>query len=269
MSSTDWAAHARMQASQRWERASAEMGKHVTDALVEYANPQPGERVLDVACGTGAPSLKVACAVEATGRVVATDLSEEPLKIAAERAKERGLTNIRFERADVHELPYSEGEFDLITCRYGAMFFRDLPRALREMRRVLRPGGRVAFAAWGAFDQPYFQTTVQVVMRHTGAKIPPGATAMFKFARSGTLARVLSEAGFADAGDEVRTVPWVWTESVEECWAYFQAVSVPLRPLLDKVTPEITREVLVELTKHWDGKAVNLTVDIVLARGHK
>lgn len=245
------------------------MGKHVTDALVQYANPQPGERVLDVACGTGAPSLKVARAVAPEGAVVATDLSEDPLKIAEQRAHERGLTNIRFERADVHGLSYPENEFDLITCRFGAMFFADLPRALCEMRRVLKPGGRVAFAAWGSFDQPYFQTTVQIIMRHTGAEIPPGAAAMFKFGTPGTLSKALKEAGFATAHDEVRTVPWVWTESVPELWAYFQSVTVPFRPVLEKVTPEIEREILMELEKYWDGDKVNLTAQIVLAGGTK
>src|ERR1041385_1691174 len=147
MAEANWAEHARMQAAKQWERASAEMGKNVTDALVEYANPQPGEHVLDVACGTGAPSLKVARRVGPSGNVVATDLSDEPLKIAAERARERRLNNIRFERADVHQLPYPDSFFDLITCRFGAMFFKDLPQALSEMKRVLKPGGRVALAA--------------------------------------------------------------------------------------------------------------------------
>src|SRR3954470_18041401 len=227
MSDANWAAHARMQASQRWERASAVMGKHVTEALVEYAAPQPGERVLDVACGTGAPSLKIARKVATRGSVVATDVSEEPIKIAAQRAAERNLTNIRFERADVHQLPYADNEFDLITCRYGVMFFSALPQALRELRRVLKPGGRVAFAAWGSFDQPYFRSTVQIIMRRTGTEIPPGAAAMFKFSQPGKLANALSEAGFTDARDELRTVPWVWTESVEELWEYFKAVTVP------------------------------------------
>jgi ubiquinone/menaquinone biosynthesis C-methylase UbiE len=269
MSDANWATHARMQASQRWERASAVMGKDVTDALVAYADPQPGERVLDVACGTGAPSLKVARKVEPGGSVVATDLSEEPLKIAATRAVERSLTNIRFERADVHHLPYGDDEFDLITCRYGVMFFRDLPKALRELRRVLKPGGRVAFAAWGSFDQPYFRSTVQIIMRHTETEIPAGAAAMFKFSQPGTLTQALAEAGFIDVRDELRTVPWVWTESIEEFWAYFKAVTVPFRPVLDKLTPAIEKEILAGLGKYWDGEKVDLAAQIVLGGGRK
>jgi ubiquinone/menaquinone biosynthesis C-methylase UbiE len=268
---TNWAEHARIQAAQRWERASAEMGKDVTNALVEYADPQPGERVLDVACGTGAPSLKVARRVGAAGNVVATDLSEEPLKIAAERAKERGLANIRFERADVHALPYADGEFDLVTCRFGVMFFADLAKALAEIRRVLTPGGRVAFAAWGKFEQPYFQSMVQVVMRHTGAEIPPAAAKMFQFAEPGKLARALTQAGFRDATDECKTVPWVWTDSVAELWRYFQAVTAPFRPVMQQAQgrPDIERDVYAELERFSDGEKVRLTAEIVLASGTK
>lgn len=269
MTSTDWSDHARVQATQRWERPSAEMGKHVTSALVDYAAPQPGERVLDVACGSGAPSLQVARRVGNEGFVVATDLNGEPLKIAEQRARERGITNIRFEQADVHALSYGDGEFNLVTCRFGVMFFSDLQKALRQIRRVLKPGGRVAFATWGSFDQPYFQKTVQIVMRHTGAAIPPDAASMFKFAATGTLSNALAEAGFANTRDELRTVPWVWTESVPELWAYLQAVTVPFRPVVEKVTAEIEQEILAELQKSWDGHQVNLTAEIILAGGMK
>ena len=269
MTENNWAAHARMQAAARWERASAEMGKGVTDALVEYAGPQPGERVLDLACGTGAPSLKVARQVGPAGRVIATDLSEEPLKIAGERARERNLTNIEFRQADAQALPFEDNKFDLITCRFGVMFFADVPRALAEMKRVLRSGGRVAFAAWGSIQQPYFQSTVGVVLRKTGAAVPAGAAAMFKFGEQGKLAAALSQAGFVDARDEVRQVPWPWTESVEELWAYFKAVTVPFRPVLERATPEMEREILGELRKYSDGQKVNLTAEIVLAGGKK
>ncbi|MGH9522361.1 MAG: class I SAM-dependent methyltransferase [Terriglobales bacterium] len=269
MNDANWAAHAKLQAAARWERPSAQMGKHVTDALVDFANPQPGERVLDLACGTGAPSLKVARRVGSSGHVIATDLSEEPLKIAAERARERGLENIQFRLADAHALPFAEGEFDLVTCRFGVMFFADLPRALSEVRRVLKPGGRVAFAAWGSFDQPYFQSTVGVILRRTGAEVPPGAAAMFKFGEEGTLTQALHDAGFADPHDEIRRVPWVWTETAEELWAYFRAVTVPFRPVLEQATPDIETEILAELRRLWDGQKVNLTAEIVLAGGKK
>ena len=249
------------------------MGRGVTEALVEFADPRPGERVLDVACGTGAPSLQVARRVAPGGSVVATDISDEPLKIAVERARERGLANIRFEHADVHALPFAADEFDLATCRFGVMFFADLSRALRELLRVLRPGGRVAFASWGPFEQPYFQTTAQIVMQHTGAEIPARAAAMFKFGAPGTLAAALREAGFAEAYDELRTVPWTWPGSTQDLWEYFQAVTIPFQPLFKKVAPEqmpaLEREVLAALEKLRAGEEIRLTAKVVLSRAVK
>ncbi len=267
--SHDWATHARMNAATRWERPSAEMGRGATDAIVALAQPRPGMCVLDVASGTGAPSLQIARAVAPTGRVTATDLSPEPLKIAAERARERGLTNIDFQVADVHQLPFPDASFDLVTSRLGVMFLSDLPRALAEMRRVLKPGGRVALLAWGPLDQPYFQSTGRVIMRHTGAALPDAAQQIFRFGERGTLAAALTAAGFRDVNEELRTVPWVWTASIEELWEYFQAATIPFRPLFEKIRPEqvepITCDVHAAFSRFWDGEKVNMTADFVLA----
>jgi len=258
-----------MNAATRWERPSADMGRGATDAIVALAQPRPGMSVLDVASGTGAPGLQIARAVAPSGRVTATDLNAEPLKIAAERARERSLTNICFEVADVHRLAFADASFDLVTSRCGVMFFSDLPRALSEMRRVLKPGGRVALLAWGPLNQPYFQSTGQIILRHTGAPLPPAAQQIFRFGEPGTLAAALTAAGFHDVTEELRTVPWVWTASIEELWEYFQAATVPFRPLLDQVRPDqlepIKREVHAAFARFWDGEKVNMTADFVLA----
>jgi ubiquinone/menaquinone biosynthesis C-methylase UbiE len=268
---SDWATHARMNAAKRWERPSAEMGRGATDAIVELARPQPGMRVLDVASGTGAPALQLARRVVPGGHVTATDLSPEPLNIAAQRARERGLTNLRFEVADVHKLPFPDANFDLVTSRMGVMFFSDLPRALAEMRRVLRPGGRVALLAWGPVQQPYFDCTAGVIMRHTGAELPTSAKPIFKFGERGTLSAALSQAGFGDVTEELRTIPWVWTAPVAELWEYFQAATIPCRPLVEQIPPEkrelIAREVQAAFSGFWDGDKVNMTADFVLGSG--
>lgn len=268
---SDWATHARMNAAKRWERPSAEMGRGATDAIVELARPQPGMRVLDVASGTGAPALQLARRVVPGGHVTATVLSPEPLNIAAQRARERGLTNLRFEVADVHKLPFDDGSFDLVTSRMGVMFFSDLPRALAEMRRVLKSGGRVALLAWGPVQQPYFDSTAGVIMRHTGAELPASAKPVFKFAERGTLSAALSQAGFGNVTEELRTVPWVWTAPVSELWEYFQAATIPCRPLVEQIPSEkrelIAGEVQAAFSRFWDGEKVNLTADFVLASG--
>ncbi len=267
----DWATHARMNAAKRWERPSAEMGRGATDAIVDFAQPRPGMRVLDVASGTGAPALQLARRVLPNGHVTATDQSPEPLKIAAERAQERALTNIEFKVADVHELPFDDATFHLATSRLAVMFFSDLPRALGEMRRVLKPGGRVALLAWGPIEQPYFTSTGAIIMRHTGLTLPPTAQQIFRFGKQGTLSDALRSVGFRDVVEELRTVPWPWTSTVEDLWEYFQAATVPFRPLLDQIPPDqlqpITRDVCAAFQRFWDGEKVNMTADFILAGG--
>jgi ubiquinone/menaquinone biosynthesis C-methylase UbiE len=258
-----------MNAAKRWERPSAEMGRGATDAIVDLAQPRPGMRVLDVASGTGAPALQLARRVHPDGHVTATDLSPEPLNIAAERARDRGLANITFKVADVHKLPFDDASFDLVTSRLGVMFFSDFPGALSEMRRVLKPGGRVALLAWGPMDQPYFNSTAVVVMRHTGAPLPSAAKQIIRFGERGTLAAALTAAGFHDVKEELRTVPWVWTSSIEDLWEYFQTATVPFRSLFDQIRPEqrepIMRDVHAAFSRFWDGEKVNMTADFVLA----
>ncbi len=262
-----------MNAAKRWERPSAEMGRGATDAIVEFARPQPGIRVLDVASGTGAPALQLARRVAPGGHVTASDLSAEPLKIAAQRARERGLTNVSFDTADVQHLPYADATFDLVTSRLGVMFFADLPRALAEIRRVLKPGGRVALLAWGPMEQPYFQATGLTILRHLGGELPEEAKRVFKFGESGLLASALQAAGFSDVLEQIQTVPWVWTATVDELWEYYKAVTIPFRPVLERIPPEqmepITRDVHAAFARFWDGEKVNMTADFVLASGVK
>ncbi len=272
-SSADWATHARMNAANRFERPSAEMGRGATEAIVELARPQPGMRVLDIASGTGAPALQLARRVAPRGSVTATDRSPEPLNIAGHRARERALTNISFQTADAHQLPFADESFDLVTSRMGVMFFADLPRALAEMRRVLVPGGRAALLAWGPIEQPYFQSSGLIVLRHLGAELPAPARQIFKFGQQGTLSAALSAAGYREVHEELRTVPWVWPASIEDLWEYFQTATVPFRSLLDQIRPDqmtaITRDVHAAFARYWDGEKLNMTADFVLASGVK
>jgi len=179
------------------------MGKAVTEALVEYAQPKPGMRVLDLASGTGEPAISLAMRVGAQGQVVALDLSAELLEIARKRALERGLDNFSTQQADAQALPFADNSFDLATCRFGVMFFRDAGVALGELRRVLRSGSRACFLAWGPFDQPYWQSTMGVVHGHVGGPLLPlGGPDPFRFAAPGSLSAVLRSAGFRGVREE-------------------------------------------------------------------
>jgi len=117
--------------------------------LLACAAAQPGENVLDVACGTGLVTFPLAGEVGASGRVVGVDLSGQMVEEARARAMRGAVANVGFARMDAENLELPDGSFDLAVCALGLMYLPDPGRALREMRRVLRPGGRMAAAVWG------------------------------------------------------------------------------------------------------------------------
>jgi SAM-dependent methyltransferase len=261
-------------ASEKWKAKSAAMGQPVTDALVEYAQPAPGMRVLDLASGTGEPAITLASRVGPTGHVTALDLSAGLLEIAEQRARTRGLTNFSTQQADAHSLPFPDNSFDLATSPFGVMFFAEPRAALQELRRVLRTGARACFLAWGPFDQPYWQSMMGVVHRHVGGPLlDPSGPDPFWFSESGSLSAVLRSAGFNGVEEETKTLPWTWPGPVEEVWEQAQAVAVPFRPMLERVSaekwPEIHAEVHAAVRRYSDGEKIAFGASVVLASGKK
>lgn len=270
----NWGSEYRLVAAEKWKAKSAAMGQPVTDALVEYSRPTAGMRVLDLASGTGEPAISLAIRVGAYGQVTALDLSAELLEIAEKRARARGLQHFTTRKADAHSLPFPDDSFDLATSRFGVMFFRDPESALRELKRVLRPGARACFLVWGPFEQPYWHSTVGVVHRHVGGPLlEPGGPNPFRFATPGSLSTVLRAAGFKNIEEEATTVPWTWPGPVEEVWEQVRAVSVPFRPLLDRVPaaswPAIHEEVHRSVSQYFDGAKVQFGASVILASGTK
>ncbi len=273
-SKPQWGASYRLIAAEKWKAKSAAMGQAATDALVEYARPQPGMSVLDLATGTGEPGISLAGIVGPQGRVTAVDLSAELLEIAQRRAGQRQLSNFVTRQADAQTLPFPENSFDLATCRFGVMFFADTNKALKEVKRVLRPGARACFLAWGPFEQPYWSSTMGVVAKHVGGPaISPGSENPFKFAAAGTLSTALNEAGFIDIEEQTRTVRWSWPGPVEEVWDYARSVSVPFRPLLGRVPAEkwdeVNAEVYAAAREYCHGNRVDFGAVVVIASGKK
>ena len=266
----EWNAFARINAAQRWRRQSAAMGRPMTEAIVAEARVAPGMRVLDAACGTGEPAISLAHLLKGTGFVLGVDISPEPLRVAAQRARERRLANAGFQQADVHSLPFADCSFDRVTSRLGIMFFADLTCALREMHRVLKPGGRITLLAWGPMQQPYFESTIGTILRlMPGSSLPDSARRMFRFGAAGELAAALKESGFCGIEENFRVVPWSWPGTPQEVWDYFQEVTVPFKPLMEAIPQErrarVTTEVLQEIARFYDGAQVNFTATVCLA----
>ncbi|MFY9559575.1 MAG: methyltransferase domain-containing protein [Terriglobales bacterium] len=267
-----WGSSYRLVAAEKWKTKSAVMGSGVTEALVEYAQPRSGMQVLDLASGTGEPGISLARLVAPEGRVTAVDLSAELLELAAQRARNKKLANFLTQQADAHKLPFPDQSFDLATCRFGVMFFRDPENAQAELRRVLKPGARACFAVWGSFEQPYWQSTMKIIHRHAGGSLlEPGGADPFRFSAPGSLSQVLRAAGYRDVEESERTVPWTWPGGTEEVFEYATAVSVPFRAMLDRVPaekwPGIQAEVRAAINQYRVGDEIRFGANIVLASG--
>ena len=267
-----WSSSYRLVAAEKWKAKSAAMGSALTEALVEYSRPLPDMRVLDLASGTGEPAISLAQRVGPWGSVTAVDQSSELLAIAAERARNKELSNFTTQQADAHHLPFASQSFDLAACRFGVMFFSDAQRALAELGRVLKTGARACFAAWGPMEQPYWQTTMKIVHRHVGGAIlQPGGSDPFRYSSAGSLSAALSAAGFHEVEESTQNLPWIWPGDAEEVFEYCCAVSAPFRPMLERVSaeewPAIRAEAKAAIERYRVGNEIRFGADVVLASG--
>src|SRR5258707_15677797 len=206
----EWTGDRTVAAWRKWPAQIAAFTHGATEAILEAAHLRPGMRVLDLASGVGDPALSIAAEVAPSGRVTATDLGPGMISLAEELARKKGITNIEFREASAESLPFPGESFDVLTCRFGVMFFPDLPKALRECFRVLKPGGRPAFVAWGKKEQPFFSTTAGNVLKHVpGAPPPPHPQGprMFMFGEGDRPPGAPEVAGFSKVHEEDRLIP--------------------------------------------------------------
>ena len=170
----------------------------VTEALLAFATPHTGERVLDIGCGCGATTLEFARAVGPTGRVAALDISGPMLAEGRARAKTAGITNVAWQQVDAATAAL--GPYDLLTSAFGLMFFGDPVGAFANMRGAARAGARMAFVCWRALaENPWMEVPMNAVSRHLPPrpKPVPNAPGMFAFADPERVSDVLIAAGWA------------------------------------------------------------------------
>lgn len=163
--------------------------------MLEMAALEPGERVLDVACGTGLVSLRVLEAVGEAGAVVGTDISAEMVVAARRAAQQRGYRNATFERFDAESMALDGRSFDAAVCALGLMYFPEPENALREMLRLLKPGGRAAAVVWGARANCGWAEIFPIVDARVSSEVCP---LFFQLGTKDSLARCFSVAGYDD-----------------------------------------------------------------------
>lgn len=152
---------------------------------------QPGEQVLDVACGTGVLAREVLLRTGATGFVTGLDPSAGMLEVAKQL-----LPDVEWRQGVAESLPFPEASFDVVVSQFGLMFFDDRPEALREALRVLRPGGRLAFAVWDSLDNiPAYAEEVALLERLAGASAADALRAPFVLGNRGDLTTLFTDGG--------------------------------------------------------------------------
>ena len=196
-------------AGQRWaDRQAAQdvLLKPVADLVVARAKLKPGERVIDVGCGSGATSIAFAREVAPSGLVLGVDVSG-PMLERARQAAPKDLP-IDFVLADATVYPFEPASFDVLASRFGVMFFADPALSFANMRKALRPEGRLAFACWREpRENPFFMAPLQAAYKHV-PKLPqlgPEDPGPFAFASEARVRRILGEAGFT--GVEMEACP--------------------------------------------------------------
>lgn len=236
----------------RWADPMADLADKLNQPLLDAAGVAAGERVLDLASGAGEPALSAARRVGPSGLVVGSDLVPGMMAGAVRRAGEasEGQRPV-FTAADMTALPFADGRFDRVTCRFGIMFVPDIAAALAEVRRVLRPGGAVAFMVWGPRGgNALFDTVGAAVADQLGedGSLDP----LFRFAEPGLLAAALRTAGFREA-TETDLTPVRKAPKGQPFWRATLDMSFGHR--LRTLAPERRATLEAEIARRFDARA--------------
>ena len=241
----------------RWVPVMAEWFAPMTELMFDMAEIGEGHRVLDLAAGDGDQSISAAHRVGPAGLVLSTDIASNLVEYAQASAQAAGLTQMRAQVMDAERLDVDDESFDAVISRNGLMFLPHLDRALAEVRRVLRPGGRVAAVVFSTPERsPFFSLPVGVIRRRLGLPAPqPGQPGPFSLGADGVLADAFTAAGFADVRIEAVSTPWRM-DSAAQCAQMeretFGALQQMLAGLDDAEQDDIWAEIEAELSQFED-----------------
>ncbi len=234
--------------------------------MLEMAALQDGERVLDVACGTGLISFRIIDAVGENGAVVGTDISGEMVEAARRRAAERGVRNARFERFDAEDLKLDDEPFDAAVCGLGLMYVPNPVKALEQMRRLLKPGGRAAATVWGARAKCGWAEIFPITDARVASEVCP---MFFQLGTQDMLAGCFAEAGFTDISSERLDVELVYACEDDALGAAFRGGPVALAydRFDDATRREVHAEYLSSIAAYRIGEGYRIPGEFVVATG--
>ncbi len=243
-----------------WDNVVMEFLSPMGKEIIRLIEPSGDDVVLDIAAGTGEPGLTIA-GMLSSGKVISTDLSEDMLAVAKEKATERNLKNFVTKIADVTELPFDDNSFDAVSCRFGFMFFPDMLLAAKEIARVLKPGGRVAIAVWNVPQKNFWVTSIMGSINKNMQLQPPpaGAPGMFRCASPGLMQQIFKDAGLKNISESVIDSS-VKMDNNEMFWKMHTEVGAPIVAALNKADEEMKAKIKADTFSQLDEKFKGLPV---------
>lgn len=239
--------------------------------LLEMADIKPGEKVLDAACGSGLVTFKVANNISAngtTGEVVAIDLSDEMINLCKSKAKKQGLSNITFQQMDAENLDFRDETFDVGLNSFGLMYIPDPVQSLKEMNRVLKPGGRAVVSIWGARKNCGWAEIFPIVDNRVASDVCP---LFFQQGTGNTLKKSFEMAGFKDVEVDRFMVKLHYSTQDEAIIAAFAGgpVALAYQKFDDETKEQVHAEYLNSIAAYRENGGYSIPGEFVVARGEK
>jgi SAM-dependent methyltransferase len=218
--------------------------RQVSEWMIRKLDPQSGDTVLELAAGVADTGLMAARLVGETGRVIVTDFAPEMLAAARRRAEELGEENTEFRVLDAERMDLETDSVDGVLCRWGYMLMIDPAAAFAETRRVLRPGGRLAFSVFAAPERNPWASLVGRVLVTQGHIPPPDpeAPGIFAMADPGRIRELVMGAGFAEPEIEEIPLRWTFTDQ-DDYWRFITELAGAIASVLRTLPPEVQAQV--------------------------
>ena len=260
---------------EKYQDVIRQMFSPITRAMIDEAGISEGSIVLDVAGGTGEPSMTIAEVAGPRGAVTCTDITAEMVSAAKREAGRRRLTNIEFCECSAEQLPFETATFQAVVCRLGAMFFPDPLAAFVELLRVARPDSAVTLAVWrGPEFNPFFRVISDIVGRYIDSPPQPeDAPGAFRFAKPGVAAGLLERAGAAHVRE--RELPFLIESAVglEDFWTVRSELSDTLRGKIARLTADELDKVRQEAQdmgrEYFPNNLMRFPAEVIIVTGEK
>jgi len=255
-------------AAEYYEDSWRDQLKPAQDKMLEMAALQPGEKVVETSCGTGLVTFRAAKQVEPGGEIVATDISETMIEMAGAIAKKQKIENVTFHRMDAEELDLEDDQFDVAISGLGLMYFPDPVQGLKEMQRVLKPGGRASVAIWGERKNCGWADIFPIVDKRVASDVCP---MFFQQGTGNTLEHSFHAAGFEDVETDRFKVSISFPTPEKAVMAAFAGgpVALAYRKFDEQTKEEAHREYLESISEFRIGSGFEIPGEFVVASAIK